>query len=137
MMTEPRRALAALALVPVAAGVFAGSVAWAADRSLASKSPDPSAVAAPLTDAPLTDAPLTDATLSAVGVDPQAAAIAGELDVLRARLAAVQAELDARAAQAAAGPASDPAPQAAEPAPRPKPAPKAAPPVDTTTRASG
>jgi hypothetical protein len=130
MTTEPRRALAALALVPVAAGAFAGSVAWAADRGPASEPSDP----------PATAAPAVEVSPSPAGVDRQMAAVAEQLDALGARLAAVQAELDARSAQAATGATgvtSGSAPRAADPAPRAQPAPQAAPPVDTTTRASG
>lgn len=128
MTTEPRRALAALALVPAVAGAFAGSVAWAADRGPASESSDPPTAAAPVVGA-----------IGTAAVDPQTAVTAEQLDALRARLAAIQAELDTRSAQAATGvpgQTSGTAPRAADPAPRPQPAP-AAPPVDTTTKASG
>lgn len=133
MTTEPRRALAALVLVPVAAGAFAGSVAWAADRP-ASEASGSTVAAAPVADAV--------GTAGEPGVDPQTAAIAEQLDALGARLAAVQAELDARSTQTAtaapsATSAAAPAPAAQTAAKAAQPATQAAPPVDTTTRASG
>lgn len=139
MTTEPRRALAALAFVPVAAGAFAGSVVWAVDHSPVSEPSDPPAGAPVVNAAGATGGQAVDAGSPAPGVDPEAVAIAEQLETLRVRLAAVQAELDARAAQGAArasAPAAGPAPRAANPAPRPQAA-AVAPPVDTTTRASG
>ena len=110
MTTDPRRALAALALVPVTAGAFAGAVAWAA------------------------------AGVGAEAPEPQDAAVAAQLDAVRIRLGELRAEVAARAAQAVNGAPAASSSGAAGPGStmhRRAPAARSAPPVDTTTRASG
>jgi len=124
MTTDPRRALAALALVPVTAGAFAGAVAWAADRPAQTAPTD-------LVQATVQAAP------SGATLDPRVAAVAEQLDVLRARLAALQAELAAQSGPAAQAQSAQAAQAAASRIQRTAPAPRPAPPVDATTRASG
>ncbi|WP_024286579.1 hypothetical protein [Cellulomonas sp. KRMCY2] len=149
-MTEyraARRRAATLALIPAAAGIFGGSVAWAGAH-------DPLAVAATSTDQP-TAQPTADAA-PAVASGPTAedqrlADLTAQVLAAQARIAALQATLaaqasdaesarvqaaDAAATQAAATAqaAADRAATQAAPAPAPAPA---APPVNVTTGASG
>lgn len=131
MTTDSRRALAVLALVPMTAGAFAGTVAWAADRPVQAAATDPAPVAVPPASAAGGSTVPSGTTL-----DPGAAAVAEQLDVLRARLATLQAELAAQSEQAAQVQAPQ-ARAATSRAQRTAPAPRPAPPVDTTTRASG
>lgn len=165
MTTDPRRALAALALVPVTAGAFAGAVAWAADRpGQTAADVEPGADVQPvsaLAPAAATTVPAAaPATEQAAGqpatptptagaLDPRDAALTAQLEALRTRLAELQAQVGARQAEAAS--AAQAAAQAAasrassgssgssgsSTAQRSAPAPRPAPPVDTTTRASG
>jgi len=144
MTTDPRRALAALALVPMTAGAFAGTVAWAADRPAQTASTDLAPVTAPPAQAVPSGSTSTSnqglastrTTSPGATLDPRVAAVAEQLDVLRARLAALQAELAAQSEQAAQEQVAQ-AQAAAPRAQRTAPAPRPAPPVDTTTRASG
>ena len=135
------RRLAALGLVPLSAGAFGGGVAWAGSHD-------------PLTPAVPTSSPTPVASST---TDPQVTAALAEVADAKARIVALQATLDQRAAATApAGPAAGPAPAPASPkavakapaAPAPAPAraaapaapaapaPAAAPPVQTTTRGS-
>ncbi|GEN81127.1 hypothetical protein [Actinotalea fermentans] len=142
MTTDPRRVLAALALVPVTAGAFAGTVAWAADRPGQTTAADPSQVAAEPGSLAVVAAEAQAAVDAAAALDPRDAAVAAQLEELRTRLAQLQTDLTARQAQAAsaaqaAARTSSSSSGAAASAQRRAPAPRPAPPVDTTTRASG
>ena len=126
------RRLAALGLVPLSAGVFGGGMAWAGSH-------DPVAEPAPTA----TPTPVATST-----TDPQVTAALAELADAKARIAALQATLDQRAAAAAASartatgptvtkPSTAKAPAVAPRAPAAAaPAPAPAPPVQTKTKAS-
>lgn len=150
MTTDPRRALAALALVPVTAGAFAGAVAWAADRpGQTAADVEPAADVQPVSAVAPATVPSSVPAPTAATLDPRDAALTAQLEALRTRLAELQAQVGARQAEAAS--AAQAAAQAAasrassgssgssgsSTAQRSAPAPRPAPPVDTTTRASG
>lgn len=132
------RRLAALAVVPLSAGVLGTGVAWAGSH-------DPLATAAPEPTAP---APSPTAT-----ADPRVDQLLTEVEQARQRIAELQATLDARASAAAAKAQADAAAAKAQAAvkasapkrtttasrPAAKPAAKAAPAPkpQTTTKSSG
>jgi hypothetical protein len=127
------RRLAALGLVPLSAGAFGGAMAWAGSH-------DPLAPALPTT---------SPTPAAASTTDPEVTAALADVADAKARILALQATLDQRAAAAAAaglaagtvqatpGPVVAKPPAAPAPARAAAPAARAAaPPVQTTTRAS-
>lgn len=139
MRTDPRRAVAALGLVPVGAGLFAWSVSWAAGADVGGASATDVAVA-PAGSGADAELALRVAELESwvAAVDARIAQAAGDA----AAGAVAPAPAPAPVADPAPAPVSEPAPApvadpAPAPVPDPAPAPRAVPPVDTTTRASG
>ncbi|HWS57344.1 MAG TPA: hypothetical protein VN257_02305 [Actinotalea sp.] len=142
-----RRGLVALAVVPLTAGAFGASTAWAGAHDPLAAAPE-AAAAAPFAAVPV-------AQVSAGPAEPTPTevllgALSVEVADAQARVLALQATLDQRAADSAAAAAA----QAARPAvsaartsvasapasasaPAAAPAPPPAPAVNTTTKASG